>query len=77
MVPLPGLILLPQLLIAVVLRLRAVGQYCPAAHVAGLTPVLTVACVVIQVPPEKLRPAALVRTWDEFIETAHAVAVLL
>lgn len=77
MVPLPGFILLPQLLVAVVLRLCAVGQDCPTAHVTGLTPVLTVACVVIQVPAKKLRPAALVRTWDEFIETAHGVAVLL
>lgn len=76
-VPLPGFILLPQLLIAVVLGLCAVGEYCPAAHVAGLTPVFTVACVGVQVPAEELRPAALVRTWDEFIQTAHAMAVLL
>lgn len=77
MVPLPGFILLPQLLVAVVLSLCAVGEYCPTAHVAGLTPVFTVPCVGVQVPAEQLRPAALVRTRDELIQTAHAVAVLL
>lgn len=77
MVPLPGFILLPQLLVAVVLSLCAVGEYCPTAHVAGLTPVFAVPCVGVQVPAEQLRPAALVRTRDELIQTAHAVAVLL
>lgn len=66
-VSLPGFIFLSQLLIAVVLRLCAVGEYCPTAHVAGLTPVFTVACVGVQVPAEELRPAALVRTWDELV----------
>lgn len=76
-VPLSGFVLLPQLFVAVVLSLRAVGEYRPTAHVAGLTPVLAVACVGVQVPAEELRPAALVRTGDELVETAHAVAVLL
>lgn len=76
-VPLPDLVLLPQLLVAVVLSLGAVGENRPAAHVAGLTPVFTVACVGVQVPAEELRPAALVRTGDELVQTAHAVAVLL
>lgn len=73
---LPGFILLPQLLVAIVLRLRAMGEYGPAAHVARLTPVLTVACVDVQVPAEELRPAALIRTRDEFIQAAHGVTVL-
>lgn len=76
-VPLSDLILLPQLLVAVVLGLGAVGENRPAAHVAGLTPVFTVACVGVQVPAEELRPAALVRAWNELVQTAHAVAVLL
>lgn len=46
-VPLPGLILLPKLLVAVVLSLCAVGKDGPAAHVAGLTPVFTVACMSV------------------------------
>lgn len=76
-VPLPGFVLLPQLLVAVVLSLGAVGEDHPAAHVAGLAPVFAVACVGVQVPAEELRPAALVRTGDELVQTAHAVAVLL
>ncbi len=76
-VPLPGFILLPQLLVAVVLSLCAVGEYRPAAHVAGLTPMFAVASVGVQVPAEQLRPAALVWTWDELVQTVHAVAVLL
>lgn len=77
MVPVLFLILLPQLLVAVVLSLGVVGEYGPTAHVAGLTPVLTVACMGVQVPAEKLRPAALVRAGDELVQAAHAVAVLL
>lgn len=73
---LPGFILLPQLLVAIVLRLGAMGEYGPAAHVARLTPVLTVACMDVQVPAEELRPAALIRTRDEFIQAAHGVTVL-
>lgn len=76
-VPLSDFILLPQLLVAVVLSLGAVGENCPAAHVAGLTPVFAVTCVGVQVPAEELRPAALVWTGDELVQTAHAVAVLL
>ena len=77
MVLLPDLILLPQLLVAVVMGLGAVGEYRPAAHVAGLTPVLTVACVGVQIPAQELSPTALVWTGDELIQTAHTVAVLL
>lgn len=76
-VPLSGFILLPQLLVAVVLDLGAVGEYRPTAHVTGLAPVFAVACVGVQVPAEELSPAALVRTGDELVQTAHAVAVLL
>lgn len=75
-VPLPGFILLPQLLVAVVLGLSAVGQHRPTAHLAGLAPVLAVAGVGVQVPAEELRPAALIRAGDELVKTAHAVAVL-
>lgn len=77
MVPLPGLVLLPQLLVAVVLSLSAVGEYCATAHVAGLAPVFAVARVGVQVPAEQLRPAALVWTRDELEQAAHTVAVLL
>lgn len=76
-VPLSGFIFLPQLLVAVVLALGAVGEYCPAAHVAGLAPVLTVAGVSVQVPAEDLCSAARVRAQDELVQTAHAVAILL
>lgn len=76
-VPLPRLVLQPQLLIAVVLGLRGVGQYGPTAHVAGSTPVFTVALVSVQVPAEELHPAPLIRTWDELVHARHAVAVLL
>lgn len=76
-VPLTGFILLPQLLVAVVLSLGAMGENRPAAHVAGLTPVVAVACMGVQVPAEELCLAALVRTGDELVQTAHAVAVLL
>lgn len=74
---LPGFVLLPQLLVAVVLRLRAMGEYGPAAHVARLAPVLAVARVGVQVPAEELRPAALIRTRDEFVQAAQGVTVLL
>lgn len=67
MVPLPGFILLPQLLVAVMLSLGAMGKYCPTAHVAGLAPVLTVMCMGLEVPAEKLHPAALVGAGDELI----------
>lgn len=73
---LPRFILLPQLLVAVVLCLRVMGEDGPTAHVARLTPMLTVACVGVQVPAEELCPAALIRTWDEFIQAAHGVTVL-
>lgn len=76
-VPLPGFVLQPQLLIAVVLSLRAVGQHGPAAHVARPTPVFTVALVIVQVPAEELHPTPLVRTRDELVHARHAVAVLL
>lgn len=76
-VPLPGFILLPQLLVAVVLSLGAVGKYCTTAHVTGLTPVFTMARMSVQVPAEELRPAALIRTGYKLIETAHTVAILL
>lgn len=76
-VPLSGFVLLPQLLVAVVLSLGAVGEYCPAAHVAGLAPVFAVACMRVQVPSEELCSAALVWTGDELVQTAHTVAVLL
>lgn len=76
-VPLSGFVLLPQLLVAVMLSLCAVGEYRPAAHVAGLAPVFAVACVCVQVPSEELCSAALVRTGDELVQTAHTVAVLL
>lgn len=76
-VPLSGFILLPQLLVAVVLSLGAVGEYRPAAHMAGLAPVFTVACVCVQVSSEELCSTALVWTGDELIQTAHTVAVLL
>lgn len=77
MVPLPGLILLSQLLVAVVLSLGLVGEYGPAAHVAGLPPVFTATRMGVQVPAEELRPAAMEWAGDEFIQTVHAVAVLL
>lgn len=73
---LPGFILLPQLLVAIVLCLRAMREYGPTAHVARLTPVLTVACMGVQVPAEELCPTALIRTRDEFIQAAHSVTVL-
>lgn len=76
-VPLPGLVLQPQLLVAVVLSVRVVGQHGPAAHVARPTPVFTVALVIVQVPAEELHPAALVWTRDELVHARHAVAVLL
>lgn len=73
---LPGFILLPQLLVAVVLCLRAMGENGPTPHVARLTPMLAVARVGVQVPAEELCPATLIRTWDEFIQAAHGVTVL-
>ena len=76
-VPLAGLVLLPQLLVAVVLALGLVRQHRAAAHVAGLAPVVAVAGVGVQVPAQQLRPAALVRAGDELELTGHAVAVLL
>lgn len=76
-VPLSGLVLQPQLLVAVVLGLRGVGQHGAAAHVARPAPVFTVALVSVQVPAEELRPTALVRTRDELVHARHAVAVLL
>lgn len=74
---LPGFVLLPQLLVTVVLCLCAMGEDGPAAHVTRLTPVLAVACMSIQVSAEELCPAALIRTWDEFIQAAHGVTVLI
>lgn len=76
-VPLPGLVLMPQLPVAVVLGLGAVGQHGATAHVAGLAPVLTVPGVGIQVPAEELGTAALVGAGNELEQAAHAVAVLL
>lgn len=76
-VPMSGFILLPQLLVAVVFSLCAVGEYRPAAHVTGLTPVFAVPCVGVQVSAEELHPAALVWTWDELVHAGHAVAILL
>lgn len=76
-VPLPGFVLQPQLLVAVVLSLRVVGQHGPAAHVAWPAPVFTVAFVIVQVPAQELHSAALVRTRDELVHARHAVAVLL
>lgn len=71
-----GFILLPQLLVAVVLCLCAMGEDGPTAHVARLTPVLAVACMGVQVPAKELCPAALIWTWDEFIQATHGVTVL-
>lgn len=76
-VPLSGLVLQPQLLIAVVLSLCGVGQHGATAHVARPAPVFTVALVSVQVPAEELHPTPLVRTWDELVHARHAVAVLL
>jgi len=76
-VALPVGVLAPQLLVAVVARLRAVGEHRATAHVARLPPVLAVAGVRVQVTAHQLGAAALVRAGDQLVGAAHAVAVLL
>ena len=72
-----GLVLLPQLPVAVVLALALEGEQGAAAHVAELPPVLAALGVRLQVPPKHLGPAAPVRAGHRLVQAGRAVAVLL
>lgn len=71
------LVLQTQLLVAVVLCPCALTKQHSTAHLAGLTPMLTVASVGLQVTAQQLGTAPTIRAPHQLKHAAQAVAVLL